>query len=80
MERSGRTCARRTEGARRLARLPPILSIDHEGGRVQRLKAPLTVWPPMSVLAAQPPRVAEEVGEPWPASCRPWALTSTSRR
>jgi beta-N-acetylhexosaminidase len=45
-----------------LARLPPILSIDHEGGRVQRLKAPLTVWPPMAVLAAQPPRVAEEVG------------------
>lgn len=45
-----------------LARLPPILSIDHEGGRVQRLKAPLTVWPPMAVLAAQPPRVAEDVG------------------
>lgn len=49
-------------GSKALARLPPILSIDHEGGRVQRLKAPLTVWPPMSVLAAQPPRVAEEVG------------------
>jgi beta-N-acetylhexosaminidase len=47
---------------RALAKLPPILSIDHEGGRVQRLKAPLTVWPPMAVLAAQPPRVAEEVG------------------
>src|SRR5262245_836611 len=31
-----------------LAELPPILSIDHEGGRVQRVKAaPLTVWPPM---------------------------------
>ncbi len=45
-----------------LSRLPPILSIDHEGGRVQRLKAPLTVWPPMAVLAAQPPRIAEEVG------------------
>ena len=45
-----------------LAKLPPILSIDHEGGRVQRLKAPLTVWPPMAVLASQPPRLAEEVG------------------
>lgn len=33
-------------GSKALARLPPILSIDHEGGRVQRLKAPLTVWPP----------------------------------
>ncbi len=48
--------------SRALAKLPPILSIDHEGGRVQRLKAPLTVWPPMAVLASQPPRVAEEVG------------------
>lgn len=47
---------------RALAKLPPILSIDHEGGRVQRLKAPLTIWPPMAVLASQPPRVAEEVG------------------
>lgn len=36
-----------------LAALPPILSIDHEGGRVQRIKAPLTVWPAMAELGAQ---------------------------
>jgi beta-N-acetylhexosaminidase len=27
--------------------LPPIRCIDQEGGRVQRVKAPATVWPPM---------------------------------
>lgn len=42
--------------------LPPILSIDHEGGRVQRIKAPLTVWPAMARLAAHPPALAEAVG------------------
>jgi beta-N-acetylhexosaminidase len=45
-----------------LARLPPILSIDHEGGRVQRIKAPLTVFPPMATLADKPPAAAEAVG------------------
>ena len=30
--------------------LPLIVSIDQEGGRVQRLKAPLTVWPAMARL------------------------------
>ena len=32
---------------------PIIVSIDQEGGRVQRLKAPLTVWPPMATVAAR---------------------------
>ena len=42
--------------------LPPIFAIDHEGGRVQRLKAPLTVWPPMARLRGQPPELAAAVG------------------
>jgi beta-N-acetylhexosaminidase len=46
-----------------LAELPPILSVDHEGGRVQRIKAPLTVWPPMHRLAELPTPGAEEVAE-----------------
>lgn len=30
--------------------LPPWVSVDQEGGRVQRLGAPCTVWPPVSTL------------------------------
>lgn len=45
-----------------LRALPPILAIDHEGGRVQRLKAPLTVWPPMARLRGRSPELAEQVG------------------
>lgn len=41
---------------------PPILSIDHEGGRVQRIKKPLTVFPPMARLADQPLQSIEEIG------------------
>ncbi|CAN5806036.1 hypothetical protein BH24ACI5_BH24ACI5_02170 [soil metagenome] len=37
--------------AQELAReLPLWVSVDQEGGRVARLKAPFTVWPPMAVL------------------------------
>ncbi len=40
-----------------------IVSIDQEGGRVQRLKSPLTVWPPMATLAAHGDEaLTEEVG------------------
>lgn len=29
------------------AELPPVLTVDQEGGLVQRIRAPATVWPPM---------------------------------
>ena len=29
---------------------PAILSVDQEGGRVQRMRSPATVWPPMRVV------------------------------
>ena len=33
---------------------PPLwLSIDQEGGRVQRIRAPLSVWPPMQQVGSQ---------------------------
>ncbi len=32
---------------------PLIMAIDQEGGRVQRLKSPLTVWPPMARVGAR---------------------------
>ena len=45
-----------------LAEIPPIFAVDYEGGRVQRIRAPLTVWPPMATLRGKPPSLAEEVG------------------
>jgi beta-N-acetylhexosaminidase len=43
---------------------PPLLvSLDQEGGRVQRIKQPLTVWPPMArVAAVGDPAYTEAVG------------------
>ncbi len=45
-----------------LKALPPIFALDYEGGRVQRIKAPFTVWPRMGHLRAHPPELAEKVG------------------
>lgn len=45
-----------------LAALAPIFAIDHEGGRVQRLRGATTVWPPMLRLATRPPEQAEAIG------------------
>jgi beta-N-acetylhexosaminidase len=38
------------EAARLVPDLPAWVSVDQEGGRVARLKAPFTVWPPMATL------------------------------
>jgi beta-N-acetylhexosaminidase len=42
---------------------PLVVSIDQEGGRVQRLRSPLTVWPPMATVgAANDPERTETLG------------------
>src|SRR5215211_505888 len=38
------------DAARLLPDFPAWVSVDQEGGRVARLKAPFTVWPPMATL------------------------------
>jgi len=38
------------DASRLVADLPPWVSVDQEGGRVARLKAPFTEWPPMATL------------------------------
>src|SRR5262245_19986557 len=38
------------EAARLVPDMPLWVSIDQEGGRVARLKAPFTEWPPMAAL------------------------------
>jgi len=38
------------DASRLVPDLPPWVSIDQEGGRVARLKAPFTEWPPMATL------------------------------
>lgn len=38
------------EASRLTANLPAWVSVDQEGGRVARLKAPFTEWPPMATL------------------------------
>jgi beta-N-acetylhexosaminidase len=38
------------EASRLIPGAPPWVSVDQEGGRVARLKAPFTEWPPMATL------------------------------
>src|SRR5580765_6483179 len=38
------------EASRLVSELPLWVSIDQEGGRVARLKAPFTEWPPMATI------------------------------
>jgi beta-N-acetylhexosaminidase len=49
------------------AAVPPVISVDHEGGKVFRLPEPFTVFPPMGrvgqkYLKDRDPELAEEVG------------------
>ncbi len=47
--------------------LPPLIAVDQEGGRVQRIRAPATLWPPMldfdRLGDAEAEPLAEAVGE-----------------
>ena len=46
-----------------MSEAPPLLALDQEGGRVARLRAPLTVWPPMGAVgASDDATLAREVG------------------
>jgi beta-N-acetylhexosaminidase len=46
------------------AGVPPLVALDHEGGRVHRLPSPFTHFPPAAVLGARnDPRLAAAVGE-----------------
>jgi beta-N-acetylhexosaminidase len=42
---------------------PPLIALDHEGGRVHRLPAPFTHFPPAAAVARGGTRAARAVGE-----------------
>lgn len=51
--------------------LPPIRCVDQEGGRVQRVKAPATVWPPMRWVGnVGDPEYTRAVGAALGKECR----------
>ena len=51
------------------AELPLWVSVDQEGGRVARLKAPFTEWPPMMTLGrSADEQLARRFAEPWRVS------------
>jgi beta-N-acetylhexosaminidase len=50
-----------TDAIRSASSLPPIIAVDQEGGRVQRLSAPFTRWPSMRALGARDSKTAREL-------------------
>jgi beta-N-acetylhexosaminidase len=50
-----------TDAVRAAAALPPIIAVDQEGGRVQRLSEPFTRWPSMRELGRTDTRTAKEL-------------------
>jgi beta-N-acetylhexosaminidase len=56
--------------------MPAWVSVDQEGGRVARLKAPFTVWPPMATLGrAGDPTLAERFARAMAAELRAVGIT-----
>jgi len=54
------------EAAQLSATIPAWVSVDQEGGRVARLKAPFTEWPPMATLGRSGDlQLAERFAPPW---------------
>jgi len=64
------------EAARLVPDLPLWVSIDQEGGRVARLKAPFTEWPPMATLGRSGDvRLVERFGRALAAELRAVGVT-----
>ena len=64
------------DAARLVPELPAWVSVDQEGGRVARLKAPFTVWPPMATLGRSGDvRLAERFARALAAELRAVGIT-----
>src|SRR5260221_183001 len=64
------------EAARLVTELPVWVSVDQEGGRVARLKAPFTEWPPMATLGrSRDARLAERFARALAAELKAVGIT-----